>query len=60
VSAEAWRLGCPEPGAAIDWAAFQGPWVEAMAGCMQDPLHHGEGDVWTHTRMVCETPRRGG
>lgn len=28
------------------------PWVQAMAGCMQEPLWHGEGDVWTHTQMV--------
>lgn len=25
-----------------------------MRGCRQDPVHHGEGDVWIHTRMVCE------
>lgn len=25
-----------------------------LRGCLQDPLHHGEGDVHTHTRMVCE------
>ena len=25
-----------------------------MIGCMQDPIHHAEGDVATHTRMVCE------
>jgi putative nucleotidyltransferase with HDIG domain len=30
------------------------PWVAAMAACMQDPQHHAEGDVWTHTKMVCE------
>jgi predicted kinase len=25
-----------------------------MAACVQDPEYHAEGDVWTHTRMVCE------
>ena len=25
-----------------------------MATCMQDPEWHAEGDVWTHTRMVCD------
>jgi predicted kinase len=25
-----------------------------MAACMQDAEYHAEGDVWTHTRMVCD------
>ncbi len=25
-----------------------------MASCMQDHEHHAEGDVWTHTKMVCD------
>jgi len=25
-----------------------------MRGCMQDAVFHAEGDVWIHTRMVCE------
>ena len=25
-----------------------------MRGCPQDPVYHGEGDVWAHVRMVCE------
>jgi predicted kinase len=29
-------------------------WVRAMAGTPQDPRYHAEGDVWTHTRMVCD------
>jgi predicted kinase len=33
-------------------AAF--PWVRAMAETPQDPRYHAEGDVWTHTRMVCQ------
>lgn len=30
------------------------PWVAALRGCPQDPVFHAEGDVWIHTRMVCE------
>jgi predicted kinase len=30
------------------------PWVRALADCPQDPRHHAEGNVWIHTRMVCE------
>lgn len=29
-------------------------WVVAMQQCPQDPVHHGEGDVWTHTLMVLD------
>lgn len=37
----------------IDWAENQA-WAVEMAGCMQDPAWHAEGDVWTHTKMVCK------
>jgi len=42
-------------------AAQQGDWHRAaecmpesvaMQSCMQDPVFHAEGDVWTHTQMV--------
>lgn len=36
----------------LAWARSQ-PWASAMAACPQDPQWHGEGDVWTHTQMVC-------
>lgn len=39
---------------AIDWSAVRYPWVAPMAACAQDPEYHAEGDVWTHTRMVCD------
>jgi predicted kinase len=29
-------------------------WARAMAETQQDPRYHGEGDVWTHTRLVCD------
>src|SRR5262249_38635743 len=48
---------CPKPPAwRVDWPALHDAyaWVRALAGCPQDPAHHAEGDVWVHTRMVCE------
>ena len=30
------------------------PLICRMKQTMQNPAWHGEGDVWTHTRMVCE------
>lgn len=38
--------------AILDWARDE-PWARAMAGCLQDASWHAEGDVWTHTKMVC-------
>ena len=37
----------------LAWAANQ-PWAVTMADCQQDPGWHAEGDVWTHTLMVCD------
>jgi predicted kinase len=36
----------------LAWAEAQ-PWARAMAECQQDAEWHSEGDVWTHTKMVC-------
>ena len=36
----------------LGWAADQ-PWARAMADCQQDAGWHSEGDVWTHTKLVC-------
>ncbi|MFC4235950.1 AAA family ATPase [Thalassospira xianhensis] len=46
----------PNPGEALDWKSLSDafPWIEAMKGSTQDPVHHAEGDVWVHTRMVTE------
>jgi predicted kinase len=42
---------------ALAWANDQ-PWCRAMAVCQQDAEWHSEGDVWTHTKMVCaQLPR---
>lgn len=40
----------------VEWDAIDRalPWIAAMKGVAQDPIHHAEGDVWIHTRMVCE------
>lgn len=40
----------------VDWGAIWPLWPElgALDTCPQDPRHHGEGDVGTHTRMVAE------
>jgi predicted kinase len=40
----------------LDWNALydEFQWLRNMRGCPQDAVHHAEGDVWIHTRMVCE------
>lgn len=42
----------------IDWRAVEQTSVHRFIGKMketeQNPVWHGEGDVWTHTQMVCE------
>ena len=51
------RSFCPQlPEGRVDWAAIDEalPWIRALKGCPQDPIHHAEGDVWIHTRIVCE------
>lgn len=49
----------PEPpGWDISWSGLEGtclgPLLSQMAGIPQDPAYHGEGDVLTHTRLVCQ------
>jgi putative nucleotidyltransferase with HDIG domain len=40
----------------VPWEALQVfDWVRALEPCPQDPIHHAEGNVWIHTRMVLET-----
>ena len=48
---------CPEPpNWLVAWDELDRiyPWIRRLAGCPQDAIHHAEGDVWIHTRMVCE------
>lgn len=46
------------PDWAIPWAAVEGSCLGAffpqLAQTPQDPAYHGEGDVLTHTKLVCE------
>jgi predicted kinase len=46
--------------AAIDWDEVAGvlPFTANMRACIQDPVYHAEGDVWTHTMAVVEELRR--
>lgn len=41
----------------LDWEGINAEfaWIRAMANCPQDTVYHAEGDVWIHTRMVCES-----
>ncbi|MBC8139674.1 MAG: AAA family ATPase [Fibrella sp.] len=46
------------PDAPLPWERLATvSWWQAMADCPQDPIHHAEGDVATHTRMVMEELR---
>jgi putative nucleotidyltransferase with HDIG domain len=48
---------CPsEENWSIDWEAIASrfDWFSALANCQQNPEYHAEGDVLTHTKMVCE------
>ena len=38
----------------MDHLSYWFPEVEAMIGVQQDPSHHPEGDVYTHSRMVLD------
>ena len=41
----------------IDWPRLEAAlpfFVDRMRRTEQDPQWHGEGDVWTHTKLVCE------
>jgi putative nucleotidyltransferase with HDIG domain len=47
----------PEPGEPcpdLGELAKRFPWLAALAGTQQDPVHHGEGDVLKHTQLVAE------
>ena len=46
----------PLPGAQADYAAclLAFPVLERAKTTPQEPRYHGEGDVWTHTMMVCD------
>jgi predicted kinase len=58
-TAALWKCpGCPEPPDwQVTWPQLQRdhPWLRELDGVVQDPRHHAEGDVLTHTRMVVES-----
>jgi predicted kinase len=43
-------------GWSVDWGSLDETfdWIRAMRGAAHDPVHHQEGDVWIHTRMVLD------
>lgn len=47
---------CPDVNRPIDWLALieQFEWLRSLSNCPQDPIYHAEGDVLTHTKLVCE------
>ncbi len=45
-------IQCASKAQILEWAEAQS-WTRAMATCNQDAQWHAEGDVWTHTKMVC-------
>jgi putative nucleotidyltransferase with HDIG domain len=43
------------PGGDFDWPAIEATdWWRELSACPQEPEFHAEGDVATHTRMVCD------
>ncbi len=54
---EAIQQSLPPLSKEIDWdameALFAGVCLSRMKSTPQNPAYHGEGDVYTHTRMVC-------
>lgn len=53
-----WSALPENPDDPIRWDAITGTsygsFARLMAQTRQNPVWHGEGDVWNHTRMVCE------
>lgn len=47
------------PDCRIDWTLIEKtvmrPFVQPLKNTPQSPIYHAEGDVWTHTVMVCES-----
>lgn len=57
MSSEAiWAFPLFNPKQPIDWRALEDrfDWFSDMRGVPQDAAWHAEGDVFTHTKMVCE------
>ncbi|MDJ0737208.1 MAG: AAA family ATPase [Nostocaceae cyanobacterium] len=58
ISVKFWTFPhCPGGGDwSINWSALETEfdWLRSLADCPQDPRYHGEGNVLTHTKLVCE------
>jgi predicted kinase len=53
--APSFELLLPDPDR-VRWDELQVfDWIRALEACPQDRIHHAEGNVWIHTRMVLET-----
>ena len=52
-------LSCVPHGGSIDWSRLESTVLSAtfekMRATEQNPVHHGEGNVYLHTRAVCES-----
>src|SRR5262245_27123460 len=58
VNMRTWEsIACASNAHILAWAEAQ-PWAREMAACQQDAQWHAEGDVWTHTKMVCAEVER--
>jgi len=44
-----WQIGWTE----VENSPLSG-YISDMAATLQNPIYHGERDVWTHTKLVCE------
>jgi putative nucleotidyltransferase with HDIG domain len=57
--ASEWRFPCcpAPPDWTLNWPALADrfPQLQRLADCPQDAVWHAEGDVFIHTRMVCES-----
>jgi len=58
ISVKSWNCPyCPtEKDWWINWSALEAEfdWLRSLADCPQNPDYHAEGDVLTHTKLVCE------
>lgn len=50
-----WQIPDLGEAAFFDRMAAEGrPWLTRLRGCLQDPVHHAEGDAFVHTGLVCK------
>jgi putative nucleotidyltransferase with HDIG domain len=58
LNSENWSFPfCPtSPDWSLNWDVIvdEFPWIVNLKNCPQNPIYHAEGDVFIHTKMVCE------